>query len=174
MGFFAHWGLPVPLARAYGFVKAPRLASGAMRQAAATVLLLAALGAASPVAGAQGASEPSESETAKVTISREDCRRLVRHVPAGDVAYQGGQDVYGRPVAPADLDGGFQLDLPERFEFDLAYQPLERDDLDLSTFSVGRVSVNVLTGQVTYNGRPMQSDAQAELSALCQKVLQGR
>ena len=111
---------------------------------------------------------------ARAVISRDDCQRLVRHVPAADVAYQGGQDVYGRPVAEADLAGGFQLDLPSRFSFDLEYQPLARDDLDLSTFSVGRVSVDVISGAVTYNGRPMQSEAQAELSARCRDALRQR
>ncbi len=117
-------------------------------------------------------SETAAAQTTRVEISRADCQRLVRHQPQADVAYQAGQDVYGRPVAPADLDGGFQLDLPERFTFDLEFQPLDDDDeLDQTTFSVGRVSVDVASGQATYNGRPLQSQAQAELSARCQQIL---
>ena len=114
----------------------------------------------------------SAAQSTRIEISRADCQRLVRHVPQADVAYQAGQDVYGRPVAPADLDGGFRVDLPERFSFDLEFQPLDDDDaLDQTTFSVGRVSVDVASGQATYNGRPLQSQAQAELSARCQRVL---
>ena len=138
----------------------------------------AALAGGMPAAGEPPQIEDRGEQAARggtrVEISRDDCQRLVRHVPAADVAYQPGQDVYGRPVAPADLAGGFQLDLPRRFSFDLEFQPLDRDELDQSTFSVGRVSVDIVSGQVTYNGRPVQSEAQAELAARCRQALQGR
>ena len=114
-------------------------------------------------------------ETTRVEISRSDCQRLVRHSPQADVAYQGGQDVYGRDVAPADLDGGFQVDLPKSYSFELQFQPLDDDDeLDQTTFGVGRVSIDLVTGRASYNGRPMQSEAQAELSARCQRILKTR
>ena len=58
--------------------------------------------------------------SAEVAISRRDCEQLVRHEPAPDVAYQPGVDVHGRPVAPADLDGGSQIALP-----DVIYIPIE-------------------------------------------------
>ena len=113
-------------------------------------------------------------ETTRVEISRADCQRLVRHSPQADVAYQGGRDVYGRSVAPADLDGGFRVDLPKSYSFELEYQPLERDAFDQTTIGVGRVAVDLATGRATYNGRPMQSAAQAELSARCQRILKTR
>ena len=37
----------------------------------------------------------------------------MRHEPAPDVAYQPGVDVHGRAVAPADLNGGSQIELPD-------------------------------------------------------------
>ena len=58
--------------------------------------------------------------SAEVAISRRDCEQLVRHEPAPDVTYQPGVDVHGRPVAPADLDGGSQIALP-----DVIYIPIE-------------------------------------------------
>jgi hypothetical protein len=57
---------------------------------------------------------------AEVAISRRDCDRLVTHEPAPDVTYQPGVDVHGRPVAPADLGGGAQIELP-----DVIYIPIE-------------------------------------------------
>jgi hypothetical protein len=57
---------------------------------------------------------------AEIAISRSDCERLVHHGPAPDVAYQPGVDVHGRPVAPADLVGGAQIQLP-----DVIYIPIE-------------------------------------------------
>jgi hypothetical protein len=57
---------------------------------------------------------------ADVAISERDCERLVKHEPAPDVTYQPGVDVHGRPVAPADLNGGNQIELP-----DVIYIPIE-------------------------------------------------
>ena len=60
-----------------------------------------------------------------VVISGQDCQRLVRHVPAPDVAYKPGVDVHGKPVAPADLPGsagGYQL--PDHIEFNYTINPV--------------------------------------------------
>jgi hypothetical protein len=58
--------------------------------------------------------------SAEIAISRKDCQRLVNHEPAPDVTYQPGVDVHGRPVVPADLGGGQQIQLP-----DVIYIPIE-------------------------------------------------
>lgn len=61
------------------------------------------------------------SAQAEIAISERDCRQLVvNHEPAPDVTYQPGVDVHGNAVAPADLNGGSQLKLP-----DVIYIPLE-------------------------------------------------
>ena len=108
---------------------------------------------------------------ADVAISREDCQYLVRHHPAPDVAYQPGVDVHGNAVAPADLNGGAQIKLPETI-----YIPIEVDigqryhipansPLWKATAEIGTVAV---TGdQVTFNGQPLTPDDNAALEALC-------
>ncbi len=110
-----------------------------------------------------------------VTISRADCDRLVEHKPAPDVAYQPGVDVNGRPVAPADLDGGIQITLPETIRI-----PIEVDLFDRFGIPANRdlfeadAEVGVVTytdGRAYFNGQPLQDEAAAELSALCQKVM---
>jgi hypothetical protein len=68
-----------------------RLGTAALIAAAAALVLLAG-----PALGQQ-----------TVIITRANCLRLVEHVPAPDVAYRPGLDVRGRPVAGADLDGGY-------------------------------------------------------------------
>ena len=78
-----------------------------MRIACAIALVLTACAWAAPA-------------SAEVAISRRDCEQLVSHEPAPDVTYQPGVDVHGRPVAPADLGGGSQIDLPE-----VIYIPIE-------------------------------------------------
>ena len=61
----------------------------------------------------------------KVVISGQDCQRLVRHVPAPDVAYKPGIDVHGKAVAPADLPGGGAgFKLPDHIEFNYTINPV--------------------------------------------------
>ena len=55
----------------------------------------------------------------RVAITRADCARLVAHVPAPDVAYEPGVDVYGREVVPADLGGAPRIELPETIVIDI-------------------------------------------------------
>jgi hypothetical protein len=112
---------------------------------------------------------------ADIAITRQDCQYLVRHQPAPDVAYQPGVDVHGNPVAPADLNGGAQIKLPETI-----YIPIEVDigqryhipansPLWKATAELGTVAI---TGdQVTYNGQPLTPDDNAALVALCREKL---
>lgn len=79
----------------------------AMRITGSIALLLVTIGWVAPA-------------SAEIAISRRDCERLVHHQPAPDVAYQPGVDVHGRPVAPAGLGGGSQIELP-----DVIYIPVE-------------------------------------------------
>ncbi len=58
-------------------------------------------------------------EETKITITKKDCRRLVRHTASADVAYRPGVDAYGRTVVPADAGGRVPLKLPDVFEFNI-------------------------------------------------------
>ena len=49
----------------------------------------------------------------KVTLSRAACNQLVEHVADEDVDFNPGKTVDGRDVAPADLDDGRRIELPE-------------------------------------------------------------
>jgi len=110
-----------------------------------------------------------------VTISRADCDRLVAHQPAPDVAYQPGVDVNGRPVAPADLDGGIQIAVPETIRIPVEVDLFDRfgipvnPDLFAADAQVGEVTYQ--DGRAYFNGQPLQDEAAAELSARCQKVM---
>ena len=134
-------------------------------------LFLAALLAASQA-------RAHEKDQPEVTMTRADCARLVEHVPAPDVAYQPGVDAYGRAVVPADLNGGAQIQVPE-----ILHIPIEIDLLDRfgipanpalyeSDIPIGDVVYR--NGRLTFEGQPLQDDAAAELTRLCQKVMQGK
>ena len=67
-----------------------------------------------------GASGIAQAEDFRIEVSRTDCERIVKYTPAPDVAYKGGVDVHGKPVAPADLNAGSQIKLPDQIFIDLS------------------------------------------------------
>ena len=122
------------------------------------------------------AASAQEEEPPAVGVSAEDCRAVVAHQPAPDVAYQPGVDALGRPVAPADLGGSPQIRLPDPLVIPITVDLAER--LGLSTdpgalepeLQVGVVTVD-RAGRVTFNGVPLTSDDQAALEAACREAL---
>ena len=109
--------------------------------------------------------------SAEIAISRKDCQRLVNHEPAPDATYQPGVDVHGRPVAPADLGGGQQIQLP-----DVIYIPIEvliQDKYGIpansvlydATALVGVVSVR--GNQVYFEDQPLTDPEIVALEQAC-------
>ncbi len=142
---------------------------------------------------------PVRAEGLRVTITEFDCRRLVEYRPRDDVAYRPGIDVQGRAVVPADLQGGYQLDLPRVYRFDLTVQPFDlhqdrrrrprhfsrsetrfhrdrpgrRHDADPRFEETGLVLGEIAIdaeGRAWFNGRRIQTEAQRELTRLCQSI----
>jgi hypothetical protein len=128
------------------------------------------LGAAASPAAAQ--------ESLQVSITKADCARLVKHVPAPDATYQPGVDVYGNPVAPADLNGGTRIQLPETIvldiEVDLLAPRFGMPDPALFDPDAEMGEVVYENGRFYYNGQPLQDEAEAELAARCQKIMRDR
>ncbi len=110
-----------------------------------------------------------------VTISKTDCDRLVAHRPAPDVAYQPGVDVNGRSVAPADLNGGIQIAVPETIRIPIEVDLFDRFGIPANSnqyeadAQVGEVVYR--NGQAYFNDQPLQDETTAELAALCQKAM---
>ena len=122
---------------------------------------------------------PAMAETT-IVLDQSDCARLVRHVADADVAYQPGVDVHGNAVAPADLGGGAQIALPDRFEFPITVDlgdrlgiPVRSDADYIARLPVGTVSAGV-DGRVTFNGVPLTDAEAADLAARCQQVSRNR
>jgi hypothetical protein len=120
-----------------------------------------------------------------VTLSENDCARLARHYPAppnstGDVTYQPGRDVRGKAVAPADLDPGSGLILPDAVIIPIELDLFERYGIPANSANfkgdvfIGEVVVEVATGRALFNGQPLQGDAEAELAARCQTILRDK
>jgi hypothetical protein len=128
-------------------------------------VLLAVLTLAATISAAQ----------AEIAVSRKDCERLVRHEPGPDVAYQPGVDVHGNPVAPADLGGGMQIELP-----DVIYIPIEvliQEKYGIPANSVlynARAQVGVVEvrgNRVFYEDQELTDPETAALEAVCRDRL---
>src|SRR5262245_35359682 len=79
------------------------------------IILCAAIVCISTAAWSQAPTLPRRAPAAQpqLQVTAADCRRLVQYVPSGDVNYRPGTDVYGRQVAPADLNPAPPLGPPQ-------------------------------------------------------------
>ena len=119
--------------------------------------------------GGEGAPEEAGEgqPEATITVTAEDCARLVEHVPAPDVAYVPGVDVHGNPVAGPDVNDTSALlgAIPETFELNLAFTPSGLPaSLGNSDIPVGTVKYDINSGKLTYNGVAL-GDAEAQAMA---------
>lgn len=66
----------------------------------------------------------AQAETVK--LSTGDCTKLVQHVPRDDVTYTPGVDVHGKAVAPADLGGGYNMQIPDEINIQIGIDLADR------------------------------------------------
>lgn len=134
-----------------------------------TRIVLVALSLSLPVQGAEGAT---------ITITRLDCTRIVRHVPAPDVAYRPGVDVRGRKVAPADLDNGFKVEPPEEFEIPITVDLQDRLGIPANpTLFEAEAKIGTIVyrkGKAWFNGQPLATENTAVLAKVCRERLGGK
>ena len=101
----------------------------------------------------------------------EFCRILQRHTPDADVTFQPGRDVNGHAVAAADLPSTSSFQLPERFEFPLTVDVIERLGIDQRQLGLeGNLplgDVVVEQGRVMFNGSTVEGLSRADIVALC-------
>jgi len=116
-----------------------------------------------------------------VRLTTAQCRYLERHQPDADVAYKPGVDVHGRPVAPADLDGGRQVEVRPDVVIDLAVPLADflapgrlRRQLGGSDIHVGTLEVDLASGLVRYDGQLLTDPERARLVAVCRSLARRR
>jgi len=120
-------------------------------------------------AGFAGAGAPDT-----VVIDHAACRALVRHVPADDATYQPGVDARGRPVVEADLNAS-PIRPPETIRFNITVDVAEYAGIPVPAGTemqahVGEVAV-APDGKMTFNGAPVEGEAEAALIAVCKEQL---
>jgi hypothetical protein len=106
------------------------------------------------------------------------CRALVQHTPDANVAYQPGVDVHGKPVAPADLPGTPQVQLPQTITIPLTLSLVKVLNLNTSQYPYNQLgpgteaqlgTISVTGDKVTFNGKPLTDTQQDNLAVLCMK-----
>ena len=121
-------------------------------------------------------SPPAVSAEAKVTISKRDCQRLVRHQARAHVVFNPGVDVRGNKVTGANLRRDQETKLLKEFSFNLNIDIAQRYGLDATG-----ISADIVVGKVTVKGRNvyfkdqrLESVDHAAVTEHCQKTLNGR
>ena len=109
------------------------------------------------------------------------CQALTKYVPDADVAYQPGVDVDGNAVAPADLPGSSQMQMPSKLEIPLTLNLARHLHLPSNVQGQGQNGhgqggqgaeawlgvITVEGDQVSFNGQPLTDTQQENLAVLC-------
>ena len=111
----------------------------------------------------------------RVIVTPEYCAQLPDAQTASGVAYQGGIDVNGRPVAPADLPGSsnrISLPVGTNILVDPAKRPGAANaggpGVRLESF-VGTVTQDA-QGRTLMNGRPLDGPEPGSIAAICAEL----
>ncbi|MFC3676640.1 hypothetical protein [Ferrovibrio xuzhouensis] len=131
-----------------------------------------------------GAGEPAP----VIAMSVADCRRLLARIDSADILhqpdpgvnYQPGRDVdsQGRPIAPADLPGSNPLPLDGMIELPIRL-PLSQltgikvpsSIADESKLRIATVGIDPMTGQLSFNGQPLQPTAEDAVTRACRDAM---
>jgi hypothetical protein len=112
---------------------------------------------------------------ADISVSRQDCDRLVKYQEPPGVEYQAGVDAHGETVVPADLGGGVNIQLPQTIIIPIELLIQDRyhipPDSALWRSKAEMGVVTVQGDQVLYNGQPLTDPETAALADLCKKQL---
>lgn len=111
-----------------------------------------------------------------IRVTDRDCTALVAHQPAADVAYRPGVDARGQGQAgnPGRSRRAPKIAVPKEFNIPITVDlqkrlgiPVDPNQYQTSDFTVGTVTWK--DGRAWFNGKALQSDAEARLAALCRK-----
>jgi hypothetical protein len=69
---------------------------------------------------------PGLAQARTITVRGSECQRLVQQASTTSATYTPGVDVRGKAVAPADLDGGANLKLPEAIDIQIGVDLADR------------------------------------------------
>lgn len=117
---------------------------------------------------------PAHESLAQLTVSKRDCKRITKHLPAPDVAYQPGSGVRGKKFAPADLGGASPIKIPDEISINIGIDLEEKYGLGAGGKYTGEAIIGKVTvkkGRVYFNGQPLTAPDQAVLAQACREKL---
>lgn len=130
--------------------------------------------------GAAARAQDAAGEPVRVTITPLDCRPIdqgVTYNQAPGVEYEPGVDATGRPVAPADVGGGYAVDLPDEVSFYITLDLGRRLQDRVPEKARAALQAETVLGAVTihdgvayWNGEPMEPSVQRELREACRTL----
>ncbi len=99
------------------------------------------------------------------------CQMIVAHQPSDDVEYKPGVDVNGKPVVEADINPS-PVEMPEQLSFDITVDLARHIGIAAPEGLEGQDKIGTLVveadGSMTFDGKPLEGDAQAALREMCQ------
>ena len=119
--------------------------------------------------------QPAVSADAKVTISKQDCQRLLRNRARADVTFKPGVSVHGNKVTGANLHGDQKIKPPKELSFNLNIDIAQKYGLDTKGLSADMVvgKVTIKGPKIYFKGKRLGDVDQTAVLAECQKTLNG-
>ena len=117
---------------------------------------------------------PAHESLGQLTVTKRDCKRVTKHLPAPDVAYRPGSGVRGKKFAPADLGGASPIKIPDEISIDIGIDLEEKYGLVAGGKYTGEAIIGKVTvkkGRVYFNGQPLTGPDQAVLAKACRDML---
>lgn len=114
--------------------------------------------------------QESGTQNVQVILTPEICDEVLRSSSVTSPQYKPGIDVYGRPVAPANVQGDHMYGF-EQLSIPLTINPQLFAGAGAAFLSdqvtVGQLDVDILSGHVELNGYPLTSDMTDEIRQAC-------
>jgi hypothetical protein len=112
---------------------------------------------------------------ADVAVTRQDCDRMAEYQQPPGVEYQPGVNAHGETVVPADLNGGYNLKLPETIVIPIELFIQEKYGIPAdSKLFVAKAQIGTVTvhgKRVYFNGQELSDAEEAALADLCRQKL---
>lgn len=129
-----------------------------------------------PPAVAQDTGEGTGEAVTQMSVSLEDCKRLVRHKARDDVAYKPGVDVRGKEVVPAEIKPLGAITVPDEIVIDFGLDLAGRYGfggaaLFDATAGIATVHYDLASGALTFNGKPLLKDDSRAIERACEMRL---
>lgn len=131
------------------------------------------------VCAASAFAQDADKAVTQMSVSLEDCQRVIRHKARSDVAYKPGVDVHGKAVKAADLKVLGALSLPDEIVIDFGLDLAGRYGfggaaLFDATAGIATIQYDIGSGGLTFNGKSLRKDDARAIERACEMRLKAQ